>query len=154
MTQQELLALALALLPASSHAFFPTAGCAITPDGTGHVNVPSGTTSIAQYAYFRCTALKTISLPSSLNSVGNGAFQESGLTALDLSTTSLTSVSASICKACTSLASITFRSGLTSIGQSAFEKCSSLPSVDLRALAMTWHHHGIELSLRRMCQGV
>ena len=72
-----------------------------------NVMIPSSVTSLGCYA-FQNSYLTSISLPSSLAFVGDGAF-----------------------KNCSSLASITFSSGLVSIGSSVFSGCSGLTSLIL-----------------------
>ena len=72
-----------------------------------NVMIPSSVTSLGCYA-FQNSSFTSISLPSSLAFVGDGAF-----------------------KNCSSLASITFSSGLVSIGSSAFSGCSGLTSLIL-----------------------
>ena len=98
--------LLLALLP---HV---RAGCAIAPDANGHVDYPSGETSVPDNAFGSCGSLVSITLPSSLTSIGVNAFNHFG-------------------SGCNSLASITLPAGLTSIGQGAFRGCSLLTSVAL-----------------------
>ena len=44
------------------------ADCAITPDSNGHVNI-SGTT-IADYTFYQCSALKSVTIPDSVKSIG------------------------------------------------------------------------------------
>ena len=46
------------------------------------INIPTSVTSIGSYAFNSCTNLKTVGLPSGLVSIGDGAFQSSGLTAI------------------------------------------------------------------------
>ena len=69
----------------------------------------SSLTSIGEDAFYYCTALKSIILPSSLTTIGNSAFDE-----------------------CSQLATIEFaeHSSLTSIGESAFYNCTALKSVE------------------------
>ena len=58
------------------------AGCALTPDADGHVDVPSTWTSIGVQAFYGCVDLKTITIPSSVTSIQSQAFRESGLESL------------------------------------------------------------------------
>ena len=72
------------------------------------LTLPSSLTSIGYGAFLDCSGLTSIALPEGLTSIGDYAFQDcSGLTSLDLS-------------GCTSL---------TSIGNWAFSYCSDLKSV-------------------------
>jgi len=56
--------LLLALLP-RARAF-----CVFTPDANGHVDYPSGETSVPSKAFYECDSLVSITLPSSLTSIG------------------------------------------------------------------------------------
>ena len=51
------------------------AGCAITPDEAGHVDIPSDWTSIDGNAFYGCSSLKTVSIPDSVTSIGEYALQ-------------------------------------------------------------------------------
>ena len=63
-------------------------------------------TGIGRYAFYECTALTGITIPSSVTSIGRSAFSD-----------------------CTSLTDITIPSNITSIGSYAFVRCDSLTSV-------------------------
>ena len=106
------------------------AGCVITPDANGHVDYPAGETSVGNYAFQGCTALRSITLPSSLTSIGFGAFERSSLTSITLPS-SITSIPPGFCRYCTSLTSITLPSSVTQVIQDAFRGCTSLTSVTL-----------------------
>ena len=80
--------------------------CLYTPDAQGHVVVPSGVTSIADWGFFGCTSLVSIDLPDGLTHIGYGAFYS-----------------------CTSLFTIGLPDSLTSISGQAFRSCTSLTLV-------------------------
>ena len=86
-------------------------------------------------AFSNCSGLTSISLPSSLTSIGSFAFGYcGGLTSVDLSgCTSLTSIGNEAFYNCSRLTSVDLNgcTSLTSIGDSAFNFCSRLTSVDL-----------------------
>ena len=42
------------------------AECAITPDGNGHVDIPSTWTEIDNQAFYQCTSLKSVNIPDSV----------------------------------------------------------------------------------------
>ena len=75
------------------------AGCATTI-------IPDNVASICEYAFYRCTSLRSILIPNSVTSIGGGAFGD-----------------------CTSLRSVTIGNGVTSIGGGAFNNCYSLNSI-------------------------
>ena len=51
------------------------AGCDIEPDENGHVTIPEGTTAIADHAFRDCLSITSITWPSTLTSIGYGAFR-------------------------------------------------------------------------------
>ncbi len=72
------------------------------------VTLPSTITKIQEKAFFECTNLKNINLPEGLTSIGMEAFYD-----------------------CNNLTEITIPSTLTSLGSSAFQNCTSLKTVIL-----------------------
>ena len=73
------------------------------------VNLPSGLTSIGDYAFAECTNLLQVNL-GSVQTIGDGAFY-----------------------GCESLSSISFPSSVTSIGAKAFYRCYALKTVTIPA---------------------
>ena len=63
---------------------------------------------IAERAFYNCTALKSVTIPDSVTSIGSSAFYD-----------------------CENLTSVTIGSGVTSIGSSAFYDCENLTSVTI-----------------------
>lgn len=74
------------------------------------VSLPSTLTSIGYGAFHECSSLETISIPDSITTIGNFAFDS-----------------------CTSLKGITIPNNVTSIGDFAFAGCTSLESVSIPA---------------------
>lgn len=72
----------------------------------GLYTIPGSVTSIANWAFYRCTRLGGVIIPDSVTSIGDQAFEQ-----------------------CTSLTSTTIGAGVTLIGSRAFFQCSSLTSV-------------------------
>ena len=72
------------------------------------ISIPSSVTTIGEFAFYGCSKLESVSLPSSVTSIGSHAFF-----------------------GCTSLASVTIPSSVTAIGQYAFTLCSGLTSVHI-----------------------
>ena len=99
------------------------AGCAIQPDGNGHVTIPDGQTSIADDAFDGCTSLTSVTIPDSVTSIGNYAFNcygaETALTSVTIGN-GVTSIGEGAFYACTALQAITIPDSVTSIGGAAF----------------------------------
>lgn len=71
--------------------------------GCKNTIIPSGVTSIYQFAFQGCTSLSSITIPNSVTSIGLRAFQD-----------------------CSSLTSVTIGSGITSVGQYVFSGCTNI----------------------------
>ncbi|NMN02429.1 leucine-rich repeat protein [Bifidobacterium panos] len=80
---------------------------------------------------FQGNAFTSISLPTSLTTLGDGAFKNCvQLTSISLPD-GVTALSNNVFNGCTQLTSITLPSTLTSIGSSAFSSCGRLMSINL-----------------------
>ena len=75
-------------------------------DSITAVSLPSGLTSIGEYAFSECSNLRTVKIPDNVTKIEDDAFN-----------------------GCSHLEEIVFPSGLTSIGSGAFISCSSLTSI-------------------------
>ena len=97
----------------------------------GTLVVPSGITSIGNYAFARSANLTKIVLPEGLTSIGESAFYScSSLTNVTIPD-SVTSIGDSAFQDCSSLTNVTIPNGVMSIGDWAFRYCSSLTSVTI-----------------------
>ena len=95
------------------------------------IEIPSSVTSIGDYAFYYCSSLTNIEIPSGITSIGDYAFYDCGsLTSIEIPS-SVTSIGYSAFYGCGSLTSIEIPSSVTSIGDSAFYDCSSLTSIEI-----------------------
>ena len=79
-------------------------------------------------AFEGCSSLTSLTIPSSVTSIGSVAFAYSGLTSLTIPS-GVTSIGRSAFSGCSGLTSLTIPSSVTSIGESAFWDCSGLTSL-------------------------
>ena len=95
------------------------------------LTIPSSVTSIGISAFGYCSGLTRLTIPSGVTSIGNFAFIDcSGLTSLTLPS-SVTEIGKSAFQDCSGLTSMTIPSGVTSIGSWAFSGCSVLTSLTI-----------------------
>ena len=78
-------------------------------------------TTIGKYAFYNCTSLSLLTLTEGLTTIGNNAFNKTGLTSVTIPS-SVTTFGEYAFSECTSLSSLTLTEGLTTIGNYAFEK--------------------------------
>jgi len=113
------------------------------PDNTS-ISIKEGTTSIGDDAFVGCSGLNSISIPRSIEYIGNGAFETSG----NLTTVHITDISAWCKKECgdwffpgwynyhlylngEEVTELIIPNDVTSIGSCAFLRCKSLTSVTI-----------------------
>ena len=99
--------------------------------GLTSLTLPSGVTSIGNSAFSGCSGLTSLTIPSGVTSISSYAFYGcSGLTSLTIPS-GVTSISDCAFSGCSGLTSLTIPSGVTSIGDWAFQDCSGLTSLTL-----------------------
>ena len=99
--------------------------------GLTSLTLPSSVTSIGWSAFSGCSGLTSLTLPSSVTSIGDQTFEGcSGLTSLTIPS-GVTSIGDEAFSGCSGLTSLTIPSGVTSIGNYAFADCSGLTSLTL-----------------------
>ena len=95
------------------------------------VTIPSGITGIGDYAFYGCLGLTSGSIPNTVATIGEDAF--AGCSSLDKITisSSVTRIEDYTFYGCISLSSVTMPDGITSIGDYAFAKCGTLSSITI-----------------------
>ena len=91
--------------------------------------IPNSVKSIGDYAFNDCRCLTIITIPNSVTSIGNKAFSYcESLTSITIPNR-VTSIREYAFSGCSSLTSITIPNSVTSIGYMAFDGCESLTSI-------------------------
>lgn len=95
------------------------------------ITLPSTLVSIGEYAFTGNSGLTSIVIPENVASIGGGAFANcSGVITAEIKG-KLTEIPNGAFKGCTSLAEIDIPDTVTSIEQAAFSSCSSLKYIDI-----------------------
>ena len=106
-------------------------GSLIIPDTVSYNGIVYTVTSIAEYAFYGCSGLTSVTMPNSITSIEGSAFINcSGLTSITIPST-VTSIGSYAFLGCSGLTSLTIPSTVTSIGNYAFDGCSGLTSVTI-----------------------
>lgn len=93
------------------------------------INLPEGLEEICLNAFLNCTALKKITIPSTIQSFEN-AFVGSGLEEVIISS-GIKEISAYAFNDCKNLSKVTIPETVEEIGVCAFEKCTSLKELNI-----------------------
>ncbi len=91
--------------------------------------IPSSVTSIGDSAFYGCNSLSEIVIPSSVTSIGDSAFYGCNSLSEIVIPSSVTSICDSAFWGCNSLSEIVIPSSVTSIGDRAFSSCDSLSEI-------------------------
>lgn len=95
------------------------------------LELPSTITEIANNAFFSCTALRSVKLPAKLSTLDYSAFLNcTALEEVEIPST-LVTLSNAVFSGCTSLRSVKFPAYMNTIGSNAFYGCSSLQTLEL-----------------------
>ncbi|MCQ2232777.1 MAG: leucine-rich repeat protein, partial [Paludibacteraceae bacterium] len=101
----------------------------------GNVVVPSSVEKIGEYAFYGCTGLTSVEIPSSVKVIGGGVNGGSfsgctGLTSVVIPS-SVEKIGEKTFSGCTGLTSVEIPSSVKLIGENAFERCTGLTSVEI-----------------------
>ena len=91
-------------------------------------------TAIGKNAFLNCSALAKVTIPQSVTSIGDGAFQNSSLTDVSIPQ-GVTSIGEDAFYQCYGLTSVTIPQSVTSIGKEAFSECRNLQSLTIKDAA-------------------
>ena len=106
-------------------------GCFGSCSALTSITIPSSVTSLGENCFSYCSGLTSITIPSSVTSLGDFCFDNcSGLTSITIPS-SVTSLSWSCFSGCSSLTSIEIPSSVTSLEGCCFSGCSSLTSIEI-----------------------
>ena len=104
-------------------------GCFGSCSALTSITIPSSVTSLGENCFSYCSGLTSITIPSSVTSLGENCFAScSGLTSITIPS-SVTSLGSSCFSGCRGLTSITIPSSVTSLGGWCFYGCSGLETV-------------------------
>lgn len=109
--------------------------------------IPSTVTSIDN-AFKGCTALKTVVIPSNVNTIGECAFYNCKNLISVIIPNGITSISNNAFNRCESLENIEIPNTLTYIGQDAFGGCESLTTVNFDGTEEQWKRIRIVIQAR------
>ena len=105
------------------------------PSAKGVVTIPSSVTSIGERAFQDCIGLTGVTIPSGVTSIGIGAFEGcTGLADITIPS-SVASIDNAAFKGCISLADITIPSRVTSLGSYAFDSWTSSQTITIQSHA-------------------
>lgn len=108
----------------------PSKFCMGTP--VSSVSLPSTLTSIGSEAFMNCGSLKSIDFPAALNTIENKAFNTSGLTSVVISK-NITAIGDAAFYNCTNIENLTFSTDTITNLSSIFGNLSALKTLDYNA---------------------
>ena len=93
--------------------------------------IGDGVTTIGGYAFFKCSALTSVTIPNSVTYIGNDAFSScSALTSITIPN-SVTTIGNGTFSGCSALTSVNIPNSVTTIRGEAFRECRALTSVTI-----------------------
>ncbi|MDO4544233.1 MAG: leucine-rich repeat protein [Clostridia bacterium] len=98
---------------------------------SGELAIAAGTRLIADYAFFSCNSLTSVTIPDSVTNIGDWAFNDCMLITTVTIPDSVTNIGDWAFSGCISLTTVTIPDSVTNIGENAFSNCYSLTSVTI-----------------------
>ena len=98
-----------------------------------NVSFDSSVTTIKPYVFSGATCLTSVTIPSSVKTISNNAFSNSGLTSITIPN-SVTTIGNDAFRSCSAIRTITIGTGVTSIGNYAFTSNSKVTTLNFNAI--------------------
>ncbi|MDE6391965.1 MAG: leucine-rich repeat domain-containing protein [Muribaculaceae bacterium] len=95
------------------------------------ISFPASLTSIGNYAFQNCAAIRSVIIPETVTSLGTYVFQGSGITEAELPN-SITTGPSSLFYSCANLKKVTLGNSMKSIGQNMFRDCTALETISVK----------------------
>ena len=109
------------------------------------LTIPEGIIVIEDYAFAECVQMTSVSLPSTLETIGTAAFLQCGITSLTLPTSEkLTKIGERAFSKCNNLETVTIPGNIKTVGTAAFYKCAGLKKVVLAEGVTTVENLGFQ----------
>ena len=85
--------------------------------------IGDGITTIGVFAFYKCSALTSVTIPNSVTEIGRSAFEDCRVLTSVTIPNSVTKIGRGAFSSCSALTSVTIPSSVTEIGGSAFSGC-------------------------------
>jgi len=104
--------------------------------GLTDITIPTGVASIGQYAFNGCTGLTSITIPTSVTSIGNNAFNScTNLSTVNFNATNCTTMGSSglpVFSRCSKLSTVNIGDNVKKIPSCAFYDCTGLARINIQ----------------------
>ena len=101
------------------------------------IEVGEGITHVGNYIFFYLTKVTEAVLPSTIESIGTGAFQTCSLMAACEIPSGVTSIGEAAFNSCRALTSVTIPAGVTELPKNCFNSCIALTSIEVPGTVKT-----------------